>query len=1142
MFVHLHTHTDYSLLDGLNKIKEYVKKVKSLGQTAAAITDHGTAAGLVDFYNACKAEGIRPVLGCEFYLAFGGRKEKGNYLGKKYSHLILLVKNEAGYKNLCLLVTRSNTEGFYGRPRIDKELLEKHHEGLICLSGCVAGSVAQYVLHGDMAQAKEEALWFRGLFGKDYYLEIQNHGLEDETTAFNGVRSIARELGVKLVATNDVHYTEASDKEAHQWLVCMQTGKTINSKDKMEYVGDYSVKSEEEMLALFPTDREAVLNTQEVADKCNFEFEFADGAEDYRMPRVVIPEKYGEDYFGYLSDEAWNGLERRYPIPHENREQARENLEYELSIIEKMGFAEYFLDTRKTILWARSQGILVGPGRGSGAGSTLNYCLGITDLDPVRYGLIFERFLNPSRISMPDIDVDYQFDRKDDVIASEAESNGTDKFCKIMTFNTMAAKGVLRDCVRVAGLPVSVGNDLSKFIPKDASLMEAWEMNGELRDYVGNDSQIKKVWDIALILEGTKTSASTHACGHIPTPQPCEELFPCSVDSKTGYLVCQYDMVQAEHLGNLKKDLLMLRNLTVIKTAHDAIKENYGINVPLWNDEVLDDRKALALISSGDTAGVFQLESEGMKALLRTLKPTCFEDVIAAVSLYRPGPMDFIPAFVAGKHNPSSVTYVTPELEPILASTYGQIVYQEQVMQIVRDLGGFDMARADLVRKAMGKKKMDIMKEEGKNFVYGNETLGIPGCINKGIAKEVAEGIYAQMVDFAKYAFNKSHAACYAAISMQTAYLKAHYPLEFYAGLLTSVMDKPEILGRYATECKKRGYEILPPDVNTSGAVFSAKDGAIIFGLNSIRSLGSDMVSQIIRERAGGAYKGLTDFCQRTSANSAAVKNLIYGGGFDFTGATRHSLIEGLDSVKKNLKSMKSECVGQMSLFDMFGDSFREECYEPLEEYPEKDRLLYEKEATGYFISGGLLDNYRTVLSKISPKTSLDFLFTEEGDIGVEHEEPVTLAGVVKAVKKHICKSGDPMAFVTLEDDFGEVSVVVFPKVYASVRHMLKVNETVVIKGIADLSGEGKVNLLANTVTQLERVAAKVWVRVDGDSITPFHKATEISVQFPGQGSVVLVERSSRKKAYLRSQVCPTEQYLNLLKAEFGEENVAVTV
>lgn len=700
-FVHLHLHTDYSLQDGLGKVKDYVARAKDLGMTAMAITDHGTAAGLVDFHDACRAAGIKPILGCECYMATGSRFDKSKDADEKnYHHLILLVKNDVGYKNLCILVSRSNTEGFYYKPRIDFELLSEHHDGLICLSACIAGEVPRLIIKGDLDGARETILKYKDLFGEDYYLEIQNHGILEESIVATQLIRFSKELGVKLVCTNDCHYVRSEDAEAHDWLICMQQAKNVGDENRMRYHGDYSLKSEDEMRDLFPGFQDAFDNTVEVANKCDFTFETG----HYRMPKVVIPDSYNGDYNKYLEDEAWRGLSERYPGEHPERIEATRRLSYELGIVKQMEFAEYFLDIRKTIMYAKTHDILVGPGRGSGAGSILNYCLRITDIDPLRYDLLFERFLNPERVSMPDIDTDFDYAFKNIIIKSESDSNGKDCFAKIQTFGTMLAKGVLRDCARVAGYPVKVGEELAKMIPDDLgiTLDQAYEKNPDIKAYIGEDKGLKKLWEIAKKLEGVKKSAGTHACGHIPTPIPCEQLFPVSVDKESGYLVCQYNMSDAEHLGNLKKDLLMLRNLTVINVARRLVKENYGVDIPFWTDEIVNDKEALEMISRGDTDGVFQLESDGMKDFMKNLKPDCFEDIIAGVSLYRPGPMDFIPQYIEGKKRPETVTYLVPELEPVLKPTYGVIVYQEQVMLITQRLANFTMGHADVIRKAMG--------------------------------------------------------------------------------------------------------------------------------------------------------------------------------------------------------------------------------------------------------------------------------------------------------------------------------------------------------------------------------------------------------------------------------------------------------
>ena len=852
----------------------------------------------------------------------------------------------------------------------------------------------------------------------------------------------------------------------------------------MAYNGDYSIRGEEEMRKLYPHLPDAFDNTMEVAGKCNFDFEFG----NYRMPKVVIPEEYGTDYFRYLSDEAWEGLEVRYPEGHPERETAKKDLEYELGIIKQMGFAEYFLDTRKTIMWAKAHNILVGPGRGSGAGSRMCYCLGITDIDPIKYGLLFERFLNPERISMPDIDVDYDYFHKDEIVESEAVSNGKQNFAKIQTFITMAAKGILRDLVRVAGLPVAVGNKLSGMIPsipnQEVSLTTAYETNPELKEYIKSDREIEKIWNIALRLEGTKKTTSVHACGHIPTPVPCEDLFPVSVDPETGYLVCQYNMTEAEHLGNLKKDLLMLRNLTIIDTAQKKIKERHGVDVPLWDETILNDKAALDMISAGDTDGVFQLESDGMKSFMKKLKPSCFEDIIAGVALYRPGPMDFIPAYIKGKHEPESISYITPQLEPILKNTYGQIVYQEQVMRIVQRLAGFSMGRADVVRKAMGKKKMDIMMAEREKFIHGyhEEGFNIPGCVANGIPEDVAAAIYDQMIDFAKYAFNKSHAAAYAAISMQTAYLKAHYPLEFASGLLTSVMDKTEKLAIYVNEYKKKGHKIMPPDVNTSELNFTVSGDSILYGLASIKGIGKGVAQEIIQEREdSGKYSGFSDFLKRNcETNRKVVESIIKAGALDFTGYTRKTMLLQFEPIMQKYKEDKRRQIpGQMSLADFFQIGSAE--YNSLEptvirydEFPDDELLRLEKEAAGFYISKHPMDVYEKYLASHNIVKSSAFLQNEDGSYNVVDGGIVSVAGIITNVRVITTKKQELMAFVSIEDQIGPMEIVVFPSAYSSC-NFLEIDKKVLVNGKISINDKG-LSIIADNIVSMDVVPKDVWI------------------------------------------------------------------
>ncbi len=1089
-FTHLHLHTDYSLLDSMIKIPGLVKKIKRLGMTSCAITDHGTAAGIVEFYNACKKEGIKPVLGIEAYEAPGKRTDKAvEENPDNYYHLILLIKNEQGYKNLCKLVTRSNTEGFYYKPRIDRELLEIFHDGLICTTACIAGRAQQAIIRGDYKQAEQDVLWYKNLFGDDFYLEIQNHGIPEEKAVAQEFINLSKRHGIKLVCTNDCHYLDSKDAEAHEWMLCIQTGKKMADIDRMKYEGDYSVKSEEEMRQLFPYLPEAFDNTQEIVDKCDFDFVFG----EYKMPKVNIPEEFYSSsdespYYRYLSHLAFKGLDKRYPADNPMREEAIERLKYELSIIKGMNYAEYFLDTLKTIIWAKNNDVLVGPGRGSAAGSVMCYCLGITDIEPLKYGLLFERFLNPERVSMPDIDVDYNYSHKDEVVKSEADSNGLDHFAKIQTFMTMAAKGVIRDCVRVAGYEPAVGNNFSKMIGNEPSLRDAYSHNPEIEEYLKTDPSIRKLWNIALLLEGLKKSSSTHACGHIPTYDKCEDRFPCSVDKATGYLVCQYDMVEAEHLGNLKKDLLMLRNLDVIEVAHKAIKERYGIDIPLWTDDILNDKKALALFSNGDTNGVFQFESTGMKKFMKELKPDCFEDVIAGVSLYRPGPMDFIPQYIEGKHNPSSIHYLTSELEPILKNTYGCIVYQEQVMQIVRELAGFSMGRADKVRKGMGKKIQEIMDEEGQNFIYGNKELGIPGCINNGIIEEVAQTLWNQMAEFAKYAFNKSHAACYAAIAMQTAYLKANYPTEFYAGLLSSVMDKTDMLANYLIECKKKNVEVMPPDINMSEMSFKViGDNKISFGLLSLKGLGKDKVNTIVDERKNGDYAGLSDFVKRTQLKKGVAEPLIYSGAFDRFGFTRRTLIANLENIiVQDKNDKKRQIEGQLDIFSLLDgdDAVKRDCFDELDEYQQEDLLSAEKEYCGVYISGHPLYKYSDLIAtfKYSEKDISGGDDDNGDDDNEEHDyiadgTEVEVCGIIKNIKYHSTKKNETMIFMDIEGLTNDISVTVFPSVYKQYRELFVEKNIIVVKGTLSINPNFGNSILAQEIIEPDTIPYKLWIR-----------------------------------------------------------------
>lgn len=1155
-FVHLHLHSEYSLKDGMGKIPDIVKKVKKNGMSACALTDHGVGYGLVEFYDACKSEGIKPILGCEFYIAPDSRfsKVKENE-EKAYHHLVILVKNEKGYQNLCVLISRSNTEGFYYKPRIDFQLLKEYHEGLICLSACIAGEVPRAILEGNIEKARYIAKQYKELFGEDYYLEIQNHGLTQEAVVTQQILLLSKELGIKVVATNDCHYVNHADKEAHEWLICMQMGKKLSDTSRMVYKGDYSIKSEEEMEDMFLSVPDAIENTNEVADKCEFELVYG----QYRMPKVKIPPEYGENYFQYLSDEAWKGLRKRYPAENPNRNEAVRRLTYELGIVKQMNFAEYFIDTRKTIQWARAHKILVGPGRGSAAGSVMCYCLHITDIDPIKYNLLFERFLNPERVSMPDIDVDYDYAYKDDIVESEAVSNGKDCFAKIQTFGTLQAKGVLRDCARIAGYDAATGTMLSKLIPNsitnengdkiaNVTLTLAWESSSELRSVIKSNKDYQKLWEVALKLEGIKKSASTHACGHIPTPVPCEQLFPVSVDKDSGYLICQYNMTDAEHLGNLKKDLLMLRNLTVINVAQRLIKERHDKEVPLWTDEILNDKETLEMIGRGETDGVFQLESQGMKNFLKELNPQCFEDIIAGVSLYRPGPMDFIPQYISGKNNPDKIVYKTKELEEILSPTYGVIVYQEQVMQIAQKLAKYTMGHADILRKAMGKKKQKDMDAEEPKFILG--------CKQNNIAEEIARSLWAGMVDFAKYAFNKSHAACYAAVSMQTAYLKRHYPLEFLAGLLSSVMDNPKKLVVYVKMCKDLNVKILPPSINNSEKNFTIEQDSLRYGLMALKDVGEKALDEMLEERRrGGRYKSLSDLVLRFGGlNKRIAEAFIMSGVLDFTGYTRSALLSNISQIiANNRKENKKQTQGQLSLFELFtGKTEQNIGWIPDEpEFPKGELLRMEKEATGMYISGHPLDEYASFIQK--NVNAFGYMFvaerTEEND-KEENTEPeeegevfegdeVRVAGIVTEVKKiYTKKDKRPMAFATLEDGTGQIPCVIFPDTYRQNEKCLKEGNSIFLCGKIS-TGKEELSVLAEKVSMLEMIPKKLWIRVNteeqkNEAIQEIQKMSH-----SGNDYAILYCADTGEKIGI--MVNATISSINQCRVKYGMNNVKIT-
>ena len=1021
-FTHLHVHTEYSLLDGSNKIKEYVKRLKELGMDSGAITDHGVMFGVIDFYKEAKAQGIKPILGCEVYVAPNSRFDKEVTGGEdRYYHLVLLAENNQGYSNLMKIVSRGFTEGYYYKPRVDMEVLNQFHEGIICLSACLAGEVQRDISKGLYDEAKKAALRYEACFGKgNYFLELQDHGIPEQKTVNAALVRMSKELDIPLVATNDIHYTYAEDAQAHDILLCIQTSKLVTDTNRMRYEGgQYYVKSELEMRQLFPYAQEALDNTARIADRCNVEIEFG----VTKLPKFDVPEGY--DSWSYLNKLCFDGLAERYP---DDDGKLADKLHYELGVIQKMGYVDYFLIVWDFINWAKSHDIPVGPGRGSAAGSIVSYCLHITNIDPIRYNLLFERFLNPERVSMPDIDIDFCYERRQEVIEYVERKYGKDKVVQIVTFGTLAAKGVIRDVARVLDMPYNFADSISKMVPNELNmtLNRALELNPELRNLYEQNEQVHYLIDMCKKLEGLPRHTSMHAAGVVICQKPADEFVPLSRGSD-GAITTQFTMTTIEELGLLKMDFLGLRTLTVIKNAVRNVEKTHGIVIDV--DKIdYDDKKVLASLGTGRTDGVFQLESQGMKNFMKELKPQNLEDVIAGISLYRPGPMDFIPSYIKGKNNPDLVTYETPQLEPILAPTYGCIVYQEQVMQIVRDLGGYTMGRSDLVRRAMSKKKAYVMEKERANFVHGNAEEGVPGCEANGIAPEIAEHIYGTMMDFAKYAFNKSHAACYAVVAYQTAYLKYYYPVEFMAALLTSVIDNPTKVSEYIMVCRNMNIQILPPDINEGEAGFSVSGNAIRHALTAIKNIGRPVIDAIVKERTEhGKFNSLKNFIERTAGldvNKRAIEHFIKSGAFDSFGCTRRQLmsvyVQILDSIQNGKKGVMS---GQMSLFDIVSEEEKAELEIKMPDVGEYDKellLSFEKEVLGFYVSGHPMEEYEALWSKYITAKTTDFYLDEETHrTVVEDGSRATIGGMIMDKKIKYTKNDQIMAFLTVEDMVG---------------------------------------------------------------------------------------------------------------------------
>lgn len=1157
-FTHLHVHTEYSLLDGSSKIKEITKRAKELGMDSLAITDHGVMYGVIDFYRAALANDIKPIIGCEVYVAPGSRFDKEANAGEdRYYHLILLAENNTGYENLCRIVSKGFVEGFYYKPRVDYEVLKEFSEGIICLSACLAGEVQRYLARGEYEEAKAAAIRHMDIYGKDnYFLELQDHGIPEQRTVNQSLMRLSEELGLDLVCTNDVHYTYEEDTEAHDILLCIQTGKKKSDEDRMRYEeGKFYLKSEEEMAALFPYAPQALENTHKIAERCNVTFEFG----VTKLPNFEVPEGYTP--WTYLKELCENGLHNRYPVFRGEedehckltKEELQERLDYELRTIKNMGYIEYFLIVWDFIHYAKSNGIAVGPGRGSAAGSLVSYCLEITDIEPMRYNLLFERFLNPERVSMPDIDVDFCIERRQEVIDYVGRKYGKDHVAQIVTFGTLKAKGVIRDVGRVLDMPYAQCDSIAKMIPNDLhmTLELALKQNRELKALYDTDSEVKYLIDMSMRLEGLPRHASMHAAGVVICGKPVDEYVPLS-RAADGSITTQYIMTTLEELGLLKMDFLGLRNLTVIQNTQRYIKKNRGIDLDL-NKIDYADKKVLDYIGTGNTEGIFQLESGGMKNFMKELKPQSLEDIIAGISLYRPGPMDFIPKYIEGKNNLESVTYDCPQLEPILEPTYGCIVYQEQVMQIVRDLAGYTLGRSDLLRRAMSKKKADVMAKERQKFVYGDVSEGVKGCVNNGISEEIANKIYDEMTDFAKYAFNKSHAAAYAVVAYQTAYLKYYYTAEFMAAMLTSVMDWTGKVAEYVYSCRSMGIEILPPDINEGESGFSAGDNCIRYGLTAIKNVGKAIIDNIVAEReAHGKYKDLEDFITRTAGlgvNKRAIENFIKAGAFDSLGATRKQMMMIYVQIMDGVNQEKKEAMaGQVTLFD-FADDEAKETYKvqmpDVGEYDTDQKLEFEKEVIGIYASGHPLQDQEDKWRRVITNMTIDFAEPEEGEEPkVEDKSHVTVGGIVSTVTRKFTKTGAQMAFITLEDLVGTIEVIVFPRQYDSNRHLIAEGKKIFIDGEANIEENAAGKVIANKIREFSDVPSELWIAFADkeDYLQKNQEFIQILSENRGNDKVMVALAKERQRKMMPAQysVNITNELLELLKKKYGEEFVKV--
>ncbi len=1149
-FAHLHVHTEYSLLDGSGKIKEMVARTKELGMDSLAITDHGQMYGVIDFYRACKAQGIRPILGCEAYVAPKSRFDReANSSNERYNHLVLLAENNIGYQNLMKIVSLGYLEGFYYKPRVDYEVLEKYSEGIIALSACLAGAVSSNLRKGLYESAKKSALKLQDIFGKgNFYLELQDHGIVEQRNVNQSLLRISEETGIELVVTNDVHYTYEEDAGAHDILLCIQTQKKVSDEDRMRYEGgQYFIKSPEQMHELFPYASKALANTQEIAERCNVEITFG----EYKLPEFDVPEEYNT--LEYLRTLCEQGLKERYV---EITPYLSERLNYEIETINNMGFVDYFIIVWDFIKYAKDHDIMVGPGRGSAAGSLVAYTLGITNIDPIKYNLLFERFLNPERVTMPDIDIDFCFERRQEVIDYVVRKYGEDKVAQIITFGTMAARGVIRDVGRALDYSYASVDQVAKMIPQEIgiTISKALKINPELKQMYNNDEQIKYLLDMSMRLEGLPRHASTHAAGVVISKKPIVEYVPLTSSSE-GAVTTQFSMTILEELGLLKMDFLGLRTLTVIRDALDLINRNLDKDNKIIIDQIdFEDKDVYDMISRGKTAGVFQLESAGMTSFMKSLKPNCMEDVIAGIALYRPGPMDFIPKYIEGKSNPDCITFKTKELESILSPTYGCIVYQEQVMQIVRNLAGYSFGRSDLVRRAMSKKKQEVMDKERNNFIYGNKEENIPGCINNGISEEAAKGIFEEMMDFAKYAFNKSHAAAYALISYQTAYLKYYYPVEFMAALMNSVIDNPTKVAIYIEQCRKMDIQITPPDINEGESGFSVSNGNIRYGLSAIKGLGKSVIDAIAEERnKNGQFKDLREFITRLSAkevNKRTIESFIKSGAFDSIPGTRKQLmmiyVQILEDVTKEKKDNLS---GQMSFFDFMGEEQKakyQDVYPNIGEYIKEEILSFEKEVLGIYISGHPLESYQELLEKNITVKSIDFMLDDETNIpNVKDGNYETIGGIISSITRKTTKTNALMAFITIEDIIGNVEVIIFPRQYEKYHSIIVEEAKIFIRGRATVEEDKPAKMICQDILAFDDVSKEVWVRFKNKDLflkeeENFYKLIN-DYEGKDQIKIYLEEEKAIKPCPPTKNIDAACEIIDILKENYGESNIQVT-